>query len=77
MRLPLLVASTPRLVKQCAVVHVPVGEWKVIVENLLDSILSLPNGEVLKFEKATDVQLCIVSAGRESNLNVYLECLSP
>jgi hypothetical protein len=79
MRLPLLVSGVSKKVTSCAIVRIPKGNWKLVVENWIDSKLelspipSVEHGATYNFNSPTSIQLCILEPGNETNLNVYFE----
>lgn len=79
MRLPLLVSGVTRKITECAIVRIPQGNWRVVVENWIDCELhlspvpSVDNNVEFSVDKPTSIQLCIIKPGNETNLNVYLE----
>lgn len=81
MRLPLIVSGVSRKIAQCAIVRVPPGNWRIVIENWIDSTLELSpvprvdNDVEFELKVATSVQLCISKPGIETNLNVFLERL--
>lgn len=70
MRLPLLVCGTPSIIIACPIILIPAGKWKIITENLVDSVL-LP--AELDFKVASIFCLQFVHKGTETNLNIYAE----
>jgi hypothetical protein len=79
MRLPLIVSGVTKKVTECAIVRIPEGNWRVIVENWIDCTLqlspvpSVDNNVEFNVKVPTSIQLCIAVPGSETNLNVYLE----
>jgi hypothetical protein len=79
MRLPLIVSGVTRKVTQCAVVRVPQGDWRIIMEGWIDSELHLSPVPSVEHDKRftinepLSVQLSILKPGSETNLCVYLE----
>lgn len=79
MRLPLLVSGVSKKVSQCAIVRIPEGSWRIVIENWVDSVLMLSPVATVEHNKEftvikpTSIQLCILEPGNETNLCVYLE----
>jgi hypothetical protein len=79
MRLPLLVSGVSKRVTQCAIVRIPKGNWRIVIENWIDSKLELSpvpyvgNNVEFDLKEPTSIQLCISEPGAETNLCVYLE----
>jgi hypothetical protein len=79
MRLPLIVSGVTSKVCNCAIVRIPQGNWKIVIENWIDCSLSISPvpyvGQDIEFHlpEPTSIQLCITKPGTETNLNVYLE----
>lgn len=69
MRLPLLVAGQPH--NDCVKVRIPAGTWKLLVEDLVDSVISTP----MEFTttEPTLLQLQFAHLGTEKRLTVYVE----
>lgn len=72
MRLPLLIAGNIAKIVQCASVRLPLGKWKIIFENHKDSVLSLTHGQIVQ---GGNVQVCVISKGSETDLNIYAELI--
>lgn len=70
MRLPLLIEGNVAKLVQCASVRLPMGKWKIILENHKDSVLSLTHGQIVQ---GGNHQVCFISKGSETNLNIYAE----
>jgi hypothetical protein len=81
MRLPLIVGGVSRKVTNCAIVRIPQGDWRLVVENWIDSVLelspvpSVDNNLQFHLKEPTALQLCIKVPGNETNLNIYVERL--
>lgn len=79
MRLPLIVSGVTRKVTQCAVVRLPKGDWRIVMENWIDSelhlspVASLEHDRRFSTNEPMSVQLTILKPGSETNLCVYLE----
>jgi hypothetical protein len=90
MRLPLIVGARPSVAKRGPIVNLSDGEWRVIVENLRDSVLRIYYNSLLDsyesiistcetkctFIGPCKVQVEIASPGSERDIHVFAELLN-
>lgn len=81
MKIPLLVESSPSRIGQCALVRIPKGKWRLVLENWIDSeitISTLPPFEYnnIILEEPRNIQVTFHKKGQERNLSIYLEEIS-
>jgi hypothetical protein len=80
MRLPLIVGARPSVAKRGPIVNLSDGEWRVIVENLRDSVLRIYYNSLLDSYESIigpcKVQVEIASPGSERDIHVFAELLN-
>lgn len=77
MRIPLLVEGTPSRIGECALVRIPLGKWKIVIENWIDSVITISTipslNDVVLIEEPRNIQVTFNKKGVERNLSIYLE----
>ena len=84
MKLALLSGANPQACKECAIVRLPKGRWRIHVHGLEDSVLTMHVGPTkvelkdhVEIDVATnlDVQACFEQRGRERYITAFAERL--
>ena len=73
MRIPILINGTPSLIRDLPVIRLDKGNWKVVVENHIDSVLHPVPNVPIHLAVPTNFQLNFITKGTERNLNIYCE----
>jgi hypothetical protein len=85
MKLPLLIGARPQVCKRGPMVHLIEGTWRVVVENVSDSVLrfhyhsqgssyeQVMNGKELEFKGPCKLYVEIDKPGSERDINVFAE----
>lgn len=80
MRLPILVGARPQFIQSTPVVRLSPGNWRILVEGLIDSVFSLhrdnlqvPYGEPVNGDCSLQVRFDY--KGKENALTIYAEKL--